>query len=429
VALFEDVAERPWSAFLAPTTYYRPLFHITLSMLWHGSASVDAALASVRFLHMVPLTLLVVLLVVHMRPRSAVDAAAATVAVAVVIGAPGVLGNLELPLSYTIVGMPLAVLTWIVLERERRRWHGAAIVVLLLAAVGFKEQGLIIAPVILVAWWTGAPGIGRGTAIIVAVFSVTYVGWRLALRDGSGPMFEQDIGFGFGGLSAGDAAERFGAFPYTIYAYNGASTMANVLFAEPTDGVFRILRAQTHGEFQPWHIVYLFSSIALTMMVAWWGIGTLRRSDLATWSPEARLFVALVVAIAASGALSFNYSRDRLGGMAVPFYALCGYGAIRAFASRAVQGSRLTGAVAVLVLVLLAAAWQLRALYTLEFTRQRAVNAHREWLTDVGHRKVEFAGRAAYLRIMQEMREQGSASNPPQRTRYPRWIIRLLGEY
>ena len=37
----------------------------------------------------------------------------------------------------------------------------------------------------------------------------------------------------------------------------------------------------------------------------------------------------MLVALAACGALSFDYSRDRLGGMAVPFYALAAYFALR----------------------------------------------------------------------------------------------------
>jgi hypothetical protein len=115
--------------------------------------------------------------------------------------------------------------------------------------------------------------------------------------------------------------------------------------------------------------------------------------------------------------------------MAVPFYALCAYRAVAEAAGRAVQAPRWAGAVAALALTLLAGAWQLRAIYTLEFTRQRAVNAHREWLTDISRRNAEFADRATYLRIMNEMERQGTAADLPQRTRYPRWIIRLLGEY
>ncbi|HUQ69977.1 MAG TPA: hypothetical protein VM165_10665, partial [Planctomycetaceae bacterium] len=262
VALFEDVAERPASSFLLPSSsYYRPLFHLTMSALWHGAPSVDAALNAIKIcLHIAPLAMLIALFVAHLRPRTAVDAAAGTVAVAVLVGSGGTLGNLELPLSYTIVGMPIAVAVWMLLERRAGPWHGPAIIALLLVAIGFKEQGLVIAPVVIAAWWMGAPGARRGTVIAVAAVTVVYVGFRLAYRPASMPMFEQQIGLGFGSLSPGEAEARFGAFPLWIYAYNAGSTIANVLFAEPAEGVFRIFRSIAEGRTQPWHVLYLSSS-------------------------------------------------------------------------------------------------------------------------------------------------------------------------
>jgi hypothetical protein len=143
VSLFEDVAQRPVSSFLVPTTsYYRPLFYVALSTLWHGAGSIDRGLALIKLLlHILPLTVLVVAFIANLRPRSALDAAAATVATAVLIGSPGLLDNLELPLSYTLVGMPIAVIVWMLLERERRSWHGPLILALTIVAVGFKEHG------------------------------------------------------------------------------------------------------------------------------------------------------------------------------------------------------------------------------------------------------------------------------------------------
>ena len=52
-----------------------------------------------------------------------------------------------LTLTHLIVGMPLIVLVWILLQRVPRWWHAPAIVALTLVAIGFKEQGLVIVPV------------------------------------------------------------------------------------------------------------------------------------------------------------------------------------------------------------------------------------------------------------------------------------------
>ena len=129
----------------------------------------------------------------------------------------------------------------------------------------------MLVPLVIAAWWAGAPGVGRATVATVAGIGVAYVVFRLSLHDPALPLFEQDIGLGFGNLSASEAEARFGSFPLWIYAYSAASTISNVLFAEPTSGVFRILRALSEGRPLPWHFVHLFSSLWLTALIVWWG--------------------------------------------------------------------------------------------------------------------------------------------------------------
>jgi hypothetical protein len=428
VAIFEDVQRNHPLAFLAPQgSYYRPLFYMTLSAIWHTSGSVSSAIASIKLLHIVPATALVVLFVWHVRPKTALEGAAATFALSVLVGSPAFLGNLELPLSYTIVGMPLALMVWMLLEREYRRWHGPVIVMLVLLATGFKEQGLVLVPLIVAAWWAGAPGIRRGTVGAVVVIAIAYVGLRLYARESWEP-FEQNVGFGFTMISPSDAEERFGAFPLWIYAYNGASTIANLLWSEPTDGVFRIVRDVTESRVQSWEVLYVLSSLGLTGLIAWWGVSTVRRAFREGWSPESRACVAVVVATIACGLLSFNYSRDRLGGMALVFYALAAFFAVRAVADRALRASTVTSITVGLALILLAGAWQLRATYTLEYTRQRAINNRREWLTNLQLRREDFAKRRVYLSTMEAMVRESTAPHGLVRTQYPRWLYRVIGE-
>jgi hypothetical protein len=433
VAIFEDVVNYPLTRFLIPdTSYYRPLFHVTISAIWHNAGSLEAALAGIKLLQIVPILLLVTLFILHVRPRTPLDAAAAAVAVAVLVGSPGFRDNLELPLSYTIVGMPLAVLLWIMLTRERRIahpvWHQAVIVLLTLVAIGFKEQGLVIVPLVLAAWWTRAPGASGAAAMVLVALTGAYVALRLVWRE-SWPMFEQAVGLGFGEMEPAEAAERYGTFPYLLYAYSGVSTLANVLFAEPTRGTFSIIRALVNGQTQPWQLVHLASSVTLTAIIAWWGVRTLKDAARGGWSPEARVFVALLVVLLACGALSFNYSRDRLGGMAVPFYAMAAFYALRAAAERVLSAPRPAFAAAAVVLLALSAAWQVRAVGTIERARFFATRNHTEWLVLLPERRLEFADRRTYLRIMGAMLEQGTEPDAPRPTRYPRWISRWVGEW
>jgi hypothetical protein len=428
VALFEDVAKlpSPTTLWVADSPYYRPLFYATLWTIWHNASSIEARLAFIKLVNIVPVLLLVVLLVWHLRPRTFLDAAAAAAAAAVLMGSPGFRDNLEIPLSYTAVGMPMALMVWMVVNRERRWWHGPAIVALALVAIGFKEQGLVIVPLVIAAWWTRAPGVSRRTAAVLTGIAVAYVLFRLQWRD-KWPLFEQSIGLGFSILEPGEAAARFGAFPYWVYAYNGLATMANVLFSEPINGTFFIIRDWVHGQFPPAGILRFASSITLTVLITWWGIRSLRASvQTGAWSIESRTFVALLVVLAGCGALSFNYSRDRLGGMAVVFYASAAFFALRAAAAHIVAAARFRVVAAGLALALLAAAWNIRAIGTVESARRTSIANRTQWLIQLPERRAEFGERPVYLSIMQSMIDQGTDPAAPRPSLYPDWIASVI---
>jgi hypothetical protein len=428
IAFIEDAADRPVMRLLNPdTSFYRPLFYITLSGLWHSGATLEMRLAAIKVLTMVPAIVLVLALIWYFRPRSAIEASAAALAVAVLIGSAGFRENLEIGIAQTIVGMPLALIVWIILDREVRNWHTPVVIALTLVAIGFKEQGLVILPLVIIARWTRAPGATRGMAAAVAVIGVAYVLVRLSAR-GTWEVFEQDIGLGFTELDRFAAAERFGAFPYWVYAYTAAGTMGNVLFAEPTRGVFRIVHAAFENRIEPWHVIHLASSVALTTIVMWWGVRHAKRAIRGQWSPESRLFVAAVIALLVTGLLSFNYSRGRLGGMAVVFYAAAVFFAVRAAALRVSSLSPARFAAAALALMLIAAAWQTRAIATVEWVRAHSSGNQQEWFVRLPSRRVEFAHRAFYLNVMESMIEQGTDPAAPRPTRYPDWARGILGE-
>ena len=409
VALLADYVGVSPSTFFDPTTrsWYRPLYHLTWWSFWQGSGSLDTALIWFKWLEIAAMALLVLLFIRQLRPRTAIDAVAAVLAVTVLVGMPGFSDNLEVPLLMTLVGMPIALVVWMLLEVEYRAWHAPLIVALLLVAVGFKEQGLVIAPVVVAAWWLKAPGARWTTAAAVVVAVVAYLALRLT-TSGSWRPFEQDVGLGFTMLSAGEASDRFGAFPLWMYAHNAGATILNILLSEPTDGRFMITARALQGELQGMDITRVLSSALLTALIVWWGIGAVRRSSgWRSWDAEARVFAATVVAVAASGALGFNYSRGRLGGMAVVFYALAAYYALRAAIARGRISSPPHRTAVSTVVLILAVAWPVRALGTVDDVRARAARNHREWISDLQERRVENADYPAYVQVLNAMADQG----------------------
>jgi len=330
-------------------------------------------------------------------------------------------------LSCTIVGMPFALIAWMLMNSRPHSWHGAVIVTLTLIAIGFKEQGLVLVPLAVVCWWTRAPGATHGLVATLAGLAIAYVLFRLHWR-GEWPVFEQAIGLGFREMEVPEATKRFGAFPYWIYAYNATSTISNALFAEPGRGVFRIVQAWSEGRAQAWQFAHVGSSIGLTGVMAWWGLRSLRDARSHGWSLESRACVAAAVVLLACGVLSFNYSRERLAGMFVVFCGIAAFFALRAAATSVLQAPRMRFAVAGLALLVLSAAWQMRALATIEYVRATAWRSHMEWLVMLPERRLEFGERPAYLGIMNSMIEQGTDSASPRPTRYPEWVALTIGQ-
>jgi hypothetical protein len=125
--------------------------------------------------------------------------------------------------------------------------------------------------------------------------------------------------------------------------------------------------------------------------------------------------------------LSFNYSRDRLGGMAVVFYALAAYFAVRAATEHLLTAPRPAFAAAAVGLTLLTATWQIRGVATLEWVRHIANGSQADWLVQVPERRLTFAHRAVFLRIMDSMTAQGTDPAAPRPTRFPMWVRRVVG--
>ena len=238
--------------------------------------------------------------------------------------------------------------------------------------------------------------------------------------------FEQSMGLGFSIIEAREATIRFGAFPYWMYAYNSVSTMLNVLFAEPTAGLYFITRNLRFGGIQTWEVINLASSALLTGIIASAAWRVLSGRARASAAAETRAYGAMLIALVASGALSFDYSRDRLGGMAAVFYALAAYFAFRRLDTWRPVGRGVLSGLATLVLVAVAAGWAVRAYGTVEWVKRTSEMNHQGWLSQLAPRRHRFADRPVYLRIMESMVPQGINPSAPRPTKRPYWLASAL---
>jgi hypothetical protein len=210
-----------------------------------------------------------------------------------------------------------------------------------------------------------------------------------------------------------------------MYAYNSASTMLNVLFDEPTAGLYFITRNLRFGGIQAWEIINLGSSALLTAIIVWAGwrawSGRARASAI-----EPRAYAAMLVALLASGALSFDYSRDRLGGMAAVFYALAAYFAFVQLDTWRGVGRGVLRGLATLALVAIAAGWAVRAYGTVEWVKRTSEMNHEGWLSQLAPRRQRFADRTVYVQIMESMVPQGIDPSAPRPTKRPYWLATAL---
>ena len=136
----------------------------------------------------------------------------------------------------------------------------------------------MLVPIVIIGWWTGAPGASRSMAAAAAIVGVAYVAFRLSAT-GTWEVFEQDVGLASPSWTVHRRGSVWRRFRIGCTRTTAASTIANVLFAEPTRGVFRIVHAAVDDSLEPWHVVHLFSSVVLTAVIAWWGLRSLKMRD------------------------------------------------------------------------------------------------------------------------------------------------------
>ena len=288
-------------------------------------------------------------------------------------------------------------------------------VLMLVATLGL-EFGVLVIPVLITLWWFGAPGISwRGVTATLAAAAV-YLAIRFTFGDHSGDLtLWADSGFGFQNLDANTLRARFGDMPWVFWFYNVAGTVLTVLFSEPRDGVYSFVESLLARDMEAWQWFQVGSSALTTLVIA---AGLVQGWP---WKERDRLLVVTGCSLLVFGsAMSFVYTRDRLGLAGGFGYALLLYVALVPWLERARAGSGRRMATGVVTVV--AALWVVRSAETWFQLRDTAWDYHVEW-TD---RFVELGGAQNSTNLMNELRTTAVAKTPADVRLDPAWTYFLF---
>jgi hypothetical protein len=395
-----------WRAAFASGVEYRPVMIVATKAAY---AMGGLHLWFYKTLVLIEFALVLWVLQILWRPSGWRQQLAAFVASACVVGlhTSRVL-FLFLPLNGGTVSIILILLaTLIVVEPAGRRWQWL-LLPLTFGSLLLLEYGILIVPIVLVAWWMSAPGVswrGAGAAVAgVVLYAVT----RRLLGASVGELVSPESGLGFDDVSPQQIRGIFLHAPWLFWLYNVASSLLTVLVSEPRDGKFKFVNAALHGVVGPWQWLHLLSSMVTSAVVI--GVLALRRG----WPSRERLLAATgVVLLLGGSALGFLYTRDRIALPAGFGYAILVYVALSAMLERASMPTW-RGRVAVALAAGLAVAWVWRCGEAGFQLRDRAWSYYLEWT-------VRYHPEQPETRLVHDLRTAAITHRPPDPRRDPRW--------
>lgn len=396
---------------LTKSVEYRPMLDLSTRLAYR---ILGLNLRAYQAMVVAEFALLLIMLVLLFRPSGRARTAAAIVALSVAVGLhTSRILFLFVPLNAYAVSMLLVMATALLVLTPRLRHFEWVFLPLTVMAVMWLELGVLIVPMVIVAWWMKAPGpTWRSAAAVCAGFAL-YLWARLGPGPGFGGMNSPDTGFGFSNLSQADSAALFGTMPWLFWIYNVGSTVMTVLASEPRAGTFRFVWALKTGAVPVWMWLHVLSSLATTAIVfgALPGIRARPYRD--------RLIVALgTVLILGGSALAFLYTRDRIGLPAGFGYAMLVYVGFSAFLDRQPSGRRAVAVAA--AVVILGVCWSIRTVEMYTALKDTAWDYHLEWSRD------DARAAAAQSPTVARLRASALEHRPADAQRDPVWTYALF---
>jgi hypothetical protein len=355
-------------------TYFRPFRRALIKVVYDLSAG--HYYAGFRGFQALQLLVLLLLVVRMLRIRSAAALAALPLGLAIVVGIHTFAGAVRegLPINHFLTIL-ICCAAAVNLAQVRRSWLTDVVAVALLIAAALTiESGLLIWPIFVVAYVVGYRGVSRGALIAMTACVAMYFIGRFVLIGGAAPgLNERSAGFGFSVLSPDDLMHRFGGNPLPFYAYNVASAISCVLFAEPRGGVWTFVRELTFGRLEPWQIVNVVTSVLTTVLMARYAVSRLPQWRARRFEDVDRFLILFLIILPLNALFAGGYEKDVIMSPAGLFYAAAAFFVFRELLS----GVRVPLAPALVLLV--AIGWSIRFVGIHVDLRARTLSVQDEW--------------------------------------------------
>jgi hypothetical protein len=332
--------------------------------------------------HVAQVIALILLFLRIVRPRTGADAVVVPLGLAVLIGAHTFTGMVReaFPIN-TFMTIALCCYAAVDLALGPPRvWRAVAAAALLIFAALTVETGLLVAVIFVTAYVAGARGVPRAGMAAIVLLAGAYVVLRLFVLDTGVPgLVERSSGFGFSVREPDELVARFGDNPLPFYAYNVASSIASLLFAEPRSGVWTLSRGIVMGEIRPALLIATVACTLSTGMIGWfvWS----RRDRWRRWRFERddQLLLIFLAVAAANAVLCYPYTKDVVMSPAGAMFAVAVTISARAALER-LSSARLPIRVAGLAFcLLLSSTWAFRAVGVHVSIRDAGTDVRNEW--------------------------------------------------
>jgi hypothetical protein len=371
---FETAANgRPWGEAIGEAfsqgLEYRPLLTLATRVSY---AVLGLTLSAYKVLVVLQFAAILAALLFLFRPTGWRQGIAAAVALSIAVGLhTSQILFLFLPLNAYATSMVLVLAAAVLALTPHTRGYEWVLLPLTLLALLWLELGVLIVPLVAIAWLMNAPGT-TWRSVVASVSALAAYGLiRLTLSSGAG-LTSPETGLGFATITPAQSAELFAHGRWLLWLYNVSATLMTVLFSEPRSGKFEFTRALLDGEVAGWMWLHVLTSLVTTAFIFGALPGVRRRP------PRDRLVAAFgAVLIVGGGALGFLYTRDRIALPVGLGYAMLAYAAMASATER--RGPAWRTITSGALVAVLAVVWSVRAAEAYVGLRDTAWSYYVEW--------------------------------------------------